>query len=45
MDVPPVAFDPVSEIVETGRFVVVDGFDVAGGGIIPRSEVPEVYQI
>ncbi len=40
-----VAFDAVSDIVETGRFVVVDGFDVAGGGIIPRAEVPEVYQI
>jgi len=30
----PVAFDVFTEIVETGRFVLVDGFDVAGGGII-----------
>lgn len=41
----PVAFDPVNEIVETGRFVVVDGFDVAGGGIILRADVPESYEI
>ncbi|MHB9133358.1 MAG: sulfate adenylyltransferase subunit 1 [Armatimonadota bacterium] len=30
----PAAFDPFIEIVETGRFVLVDGYDVAGGGII-----------
>lgn len=30
----PVAFDIFTDIVETGRFVLVDGFDVAGGGII-----------
>ncbi|MHB0936412.1 MAG: sulfate adenylyltransferase subunit 1 [Armatimonadota bacterium] len=30
----PVAFDVFTEIVETGRFVLVDGYDVAGGGII-----------
>lgn len=30
----PVAFDPFAELVETGRFVLVDGFDVAGGGIV-----------
>lgn len=35
----PVAFDAISEIVPTGRFVIVDGFDVAGGGII----VPDGY--
>jgi len=40
-----IAFDAVTEIVETGRFVVVDGCDVAGGGIIPRAEMPESYQI
>ena len=27
-----VAFDAHNEIVSTGRFVIVDGFDVAGGG-------------
>lgn len=30
----PVAFDPFADLVETGRFVLVDGFDVAGGGIV-----------
>lgn len=30
----PVAYDIFTDIVETGRFVLVDGFDVAGGGII-----------
>ncbi len=29
----PLAFDLFTDIVETGRFVLVDGFDVAGGGI------------
>lgn len=29
----PVAFDIFTEIVETGRFVLVDEYDVAGGGI------------
>ena len=30
----PLAFDEFSQIVETGRFVLVDGYDVAGGGIV-----------
>ncbi len=34
-----IAFDPVSQLVPTGRFVLVDGFDVAGGGIV----VDDVY--
>jgi bifunctional enzyme CysN/CysC len=35
----PVAFDAINEIAATGRFVIVDGFDVAGGGVI----VPDSY--
>jgi bifunctional enzyme CysN/CysC len=35
----PIAFDAHSEIIATGRFVIVDCFDVAGGGII----VPDNY--
>jgi bifunctional enzyme CysN/CysC len=35
----PVAFDAASEVAATGRFVIVDGFDVAGGGVI----VPDNY--
>ena len=30
----PIAYDVFTDIVETGRFVLVDGFDVAGGGIV-----------
>lgn len=41
----PIAFDPFGEIVETGRFVLVDVHDVAGGGIITQAEVPVVYTI
>jgi bifunctional enzyme CysN/CysC len=30
----PIAFDPATDIEPTGRFVIVDGYDIAGGGII-----------
>ncbi|MBI3948382.1 MAG: 50S ribosome-binding GTPase [Armatimonadetes bacterium] len=30
----PIAFDAFTDMVETGRFVLVDGLDVAGGGIV-----------
>lgn len=30
----PIAFDEVTAISETGRFVVVDNYEIAGGGII-----------
>src|SRR6185436_8962221 len=33
-----IAFDPISESEATGRFVIVDGYDIAGGGIIISSE-------
>ncbi len=36
----PVAFDIHSEIVPTGRFVIVDGFEVAGGGIVAEDDYP-----
>jgi bifunctional enzyme CysN/CysC len=36
----PVAFDAVTEIVPTGRFVIVDGYDVAGGGIVVADTYP-----
>ncbi|MHB0998762.1 MAG: sulfate adenylyltransferase subunit 1 [Armatimonadota bacterium] len=41
----PIAFDRFSDIVETGRFVLVDDNDVAGGGIILEIDLPESYQI
>ena len=34
----PIAFDPVREIEGTGRFVIVDDFEIAGGGIIIGKE-------
>ncbi len=37
----PVAFDIHAEIAATGRFVIVDGFDVAGGGIIAADNYPQ----
>jgi bifunctional enzyme CysN/CysC len=37
----PVAFDAHSEIVSTGRFVIVDGFEVAGGGIVAADSYPK----
>jgi bifunctional enzyme CysN/CysC len=36
----PVAFDTHAEIVATGRFVIVDGFEVAGGGIVIEDAYP-----
>ena len=36
----PIAFDTHSEIIATGRFVIVDGFDVSGGGIIVDDSYP-----
>ena len=30
----PIAFDASEQIEATGRFVIVDGFDIAGGGIV-----------
>lgn len=32
--VKPIAFDPVTDIEATGRFVIIDNFDIAGGGIV-----------
>ncbi len=34
----PIAFDPISLSESTGRFVLVDGYDIAGGGIIISEE-------
>ena len=38
----PVAFDPFDEIAPTGRFVIVDGFDIAGGGIVSEGDRPRI---
>ncbi len=34
----PIAFDSIAEGEATGRFVLVDGYDIAGGGIITSAE-------
>lgn len=34
----PIAFDTIEEIETTGRFVIVDNYDIAGGGIVTGSE-------
>jgi bifunctional enzyme CysN/CysC len=36
----PVAFDVYTDIAPTGRFVLVDGFNVSGGGIIAADNYP-----
>lgn len=40
-----IAFDPVSAIVPTGRFVIVDGYDVSGGGIVLEENYPSPASI
>jgi len=37
----PVAFDVHADIIATGRFVIVDGFEVAGGGIVAPDNYPK----
>jgi bifunctional enzyme CysN/CysC len=37
----PIAFDRYDRIVSTGRFVVVDGHLVCGGGVIYKGEYPD----
>ncbi len=36
----PLAFDPIARLEATGRFVIVDGYEIAGGGIV-REALPE----
>jgi len=36
----PLAFDVAEEIAVTGRFVLVDGYDVAGGGVVIADSYP-----
>ena len=37
----PLAFDPIARLEATGRFVIVDRYEIAGGGII-RDSLPDV---
>jgi bifunctional enzyme CysN/CysC len=36
----PIAFDAYTEVSVTGRFVIVDGFDISGGGVIVDDGYP-----
>src|SRR5207244_1549421 len=38
----PLVFDPAADVPNTGRFVILDGYEVVGGGIILEAE--EVYR-
>ncbi|HTE53470.1 MAG TPA: GTP-binding protein [Kofleriaceae bacterium] len=40
----PIAFDPAADLEQTGRFVIVDGYDIAGGGIIRQLVVDDLQQ-
>jgi bifunctional enzyme CysN/CysC len=41
----PVAFDLTADCEATGRFVLVDGYDVAGGGIITAAVADELRDL
>lgn len=40
----PIAFDPTSLLEATGRFVIVDDYEIAGGGIVREGLVDEARQ-
>jgi bifunctional enzyme CysN/CysC len=41
----PIAFDNYGRIASTGRFVIVDGRQVCGGGVISKGEYPDRRQV
>ena len=41
----PIAFDLVSELAGTSRFVIVDNYEIAGGGIITEALADEEQEI
>jgi bifunctional enzyme CysN/CysC len=41
----PIAFDQADEIAATGRFVLIDGYEIAGGGIITEGIKDEFYDV
>jgi len=40
----PIAFDVASELEVSGRFVIVDGYDIAGGGIVREARQDSLEQ-
>ena len=41
----PVAFDISSEIAQTGRFVIIDNYEIAGGGVVLEKQQSAVNRI
>jgi bifunctional enzyme CysN/CysC len=41
----PIAFDNADRIVNTGRFVFIDRFQVCGGGVISKGQYPDRRQV
>src|SRR5579859_1244017 len=41
----PIAFDNADRIVNTGRFVFIDRYQVCGGGVISKGEYPDRRQV
>jgi bifunctional enzyme CysN/CysC len=41
----PIAFDNSDRIVNTGRFVFIDRYQVCGGGVISKGEYPDRRQV
>ena len=41
----PIAFDLTADCEATGRFVIVDGYDIAGGGIITAAVADELRDL
>lgn len=41
----PVAFDLAADIAQTGRFVIIDNYEIAGGGIIIESLTAQTNRI
>ncbi|MCR4336789.1 MAG: adenylyl-sulfate kinase, partial [Candidatus Omnitrophica bacterium] len=41
----PIAFDEVAHIPETGRFVIIDNYEIAGGGIVLAPVYEEVTSL
>ena len=41
----PIAFDPAGSVEAMGRFVIVDGYEIAGGGIITGALAEQDYDV
>jgi sulfate adenylyltransferase subunit 1 (EFTu-like GTPase family) len=39
-----ISFDPINEIKDTGRLVIIDGFEIAGGGIIIENIITNIHR-